>query len=287
MRAPVKTILSVLLTAGGLLSAQEPLHLHARTRRSSCSTWWRATGKARPSPTCGATRSRSSRTGRAARSSRSGSCGRRERTSPQHRRPPVSGDGRARHAEAATPSRANLVVLVFDVLPVATAPLARQGALDLLSKEFPANTWFAVFKVDRGGMRQLQAFTSDPARLASAVDFATTGDDARRGGTRDVAADGRERPATTTTPAAGPTRPDAPPNPVLAGIGAAGRSGAPGAREPDAGLRLALRPARPRPEPRARPGTEVDRLLRRGPRGARRRDRPPTTRRSARPTART
>jgi hypothetical protein len=38
--------------------------------------------------------------------------------------------------EAATPSRANLVILVFDTLPVATAALARQGALDLLSREF-------------------------------------------------------------------------------------------------------------------------------------------------------
>ncbi len=109
------------------------------------------------------------------------------------------------------------MVLVFDVLPVATAPLARQGALDLLSQEFPANTWFAVFKVDRG-MRLLQAFTSDPARLASAVDFATTGDDARRAGLAPSLQSVSSVPA-TTTPAAGPTRPDAPPNPVLAGIG--------------------------------------------------------------------
>ena len=82
-------------------------------------------------------------------------------------------------AEAEAPSRANLVVLVFDVLLVGTAPLARRGALDLVSREFPPNTWFAVFKVDDRGMRLLQPFTSDPARLASAVDFATTGDDAR------------------------------------------------------------------------------------------------------------
>jgi VWFA-related protein len=109
------------------------------------------------------------------------------------------------------------VILVFDTLPVATAPLARQGALDLLAKEFPANTWFAVFKIDRG-MRQLQAFTSDPTRLASAVDFATTGDDARRAGLATSLQTVSSVPA-TTTPAAGPTRPDTPPNPDLAGIG--------------------------------------------------------------------
>lgn len=121
-------------------------------------------------------------------------------------------------AEAATPSQANLVVLVFDVLPVATAPLARRGALDLLSREFPANTWFAIFKVDRS-MRLLQPFTSDATRLASAVDFATTGDDARHAGPTGSLQSLTTAP-TTTTAAAGPTRPDTPPNPVLAGIGA-------------------------------------------------------------------
>jgi VWFA-related protein len=116
--------------------------------------------------------------------------------------------------EAATPSRANLVVLVFDTLPVATAPLARQGALDLLSKDFPANTWFAVYKIDRG-MRQLQAFTSDPARLASAVDFATTGDDARRPGPVGSLQTLTIAPSTTSAPA-GPMVPDTPPVPQLA-----------------------------------------------------------------------
>ncbi len=132
--------------------------------------------------------------------------------------PPSASETGGSPGEAATPSRANLVVLVFDVLPVATAPLAREGALDLLSREFPANTWFAVFKVDRS-MRQLQPFTSDPARLASAVDFATTGDDARRAGPA-TSLQSLDAPAATTSPVAGPTRPDAPPNPVLAGIGA-------------------------------------------------------------------
>ena len=79
----------------------------------------------------------------------------------------------------ASPSRPNLVVLVFDSLPLVPARLARQGALDLISRDFPVDTWFAVFKIDRS-MRQLQPFTSDPRGLASAIDFATTGDDARR-----------------------------------------------------------------------------------------------------------
>jgi VWFA-related protein len=120
-------------------------------------------------------------------------------------------------AEAATPSRANLVILVFDNLPVANASLARQGALDLLSRDFPANTWFAVFKIDRS-MRQLQAFTSDPARLASAVDFATMGDDARRAGTTGSLQTLTIAPSTTSE-VASPTRPDLPPIPQLAGIG--------------------------------------------------------------------
>lgn len=108
-------------------------------------------------------------------------------------------------AEAEAPSRANLVVLLFDVLPVATAPLARRGALDLISREFPANTWFAVFKVDRG-MRLLQPFTTDAARLASAVDFATTGDDARRAGAELAPPPGPDvpTPAAATGPQTGP-----------------------------------------------------------------------------------
>ena len=112
------------------------------------------------------------------------------------------------------------MVLVFDVLPVATAPLARQGALDLLAKEFPANTWFAVFKVDRGGMRLLQAFTSDAARLASAVDFATTGDDARRAGPATSLQTVGRLPPRPIDPGGRATRPDAPPNPTSPGSAA-------------------------------------------------------------------
>ena len=220
MRAPVKTILSVLLTAGGLLSAQEPpptftsdtqvvlLDLVARDRKGKTVADLRA-DEIQVFEDGTRCEIQSFRLVRAP--------GGEAPAAPQAVRPPETP---ASAPDTATPSRANLVVLVFDVLPVATAPLARQGALDLLAREFPANTWFAVFKVDRGGMRLLQAFTSDASRLASAVDFATTGDDARAAGPAGSLQTVTTPPATTTTPAAGPTRPDAPPNPVLAGIGA-------------------------------------------------------------------
>ena len=193
MRAPVKTILSVLLTAGGLLPAQEPptfrsdtqvvlLDLVARDRKGKTVADLRA-DEVQVFEDGTRCEIESFRLVQAP-----------GEDEPAHRRPYRPPETAGSPAETATPSRANLVVLVFDVLPVATAPLARQGALDLLAKEFPANTWFAVFKVDRGGMRLLQAFTSDASRLASAVDFATTGDDARRGRTRGVAADGHDSP---------------------------------------------------------------------------------------------
>jgi VWFA-related protein len=128
--------------------------------------------------------------------------------------------------EAASPARANLVVLVFDVLPIAAARLARQGALDLLSKEFPADTWFSVYKVDRG-MRLLQPFTSDSARLASAVEFATAADDARSAGPA-PSLQSLDTPGETTRTPGEPTRPDVPPDPsappappALAGIASA------------------------------------------------------------------
>ncbi len=78
--------------------------------------------------------------------------------------------------EPAAPSRANLVVLLFDALNVNTAPYARQGALDLLGRSFPPNTWFAVFKVYTRGTMVLQPFTSDRNRLRATVIAATTGD---------------------------------------------------------------------------------------------------------------
>ena len=217
MRASVKTILSVLLTAGSILPTQEPptfrsdahvvlLDLVARDRKGQTVADLR-TDEVQVFEDGTRCEIESFRLVRAPG---------RDEPAPPKAAPSPETPGSA--PEATPPSRANLVVLVFDVLPVATAPLARQGALDLLAKEFPANTWFAVFKVDRGGMRLLQAFTSDASRLASAVDFATTGDDARRAGLA-PSLQSVSSVTETTTPAAGPTRPDAPPNPVLAGIG--------------------------------------------------------------------
>jgi len=91
---------------------------------------------------------------------------------------PVGGSAVAQ-APSPTPSRASLVVLVFDRLTTTTAPLARQGALDLVSRDFPADTWFAVFKVGYG-IRLLAPFTADPARLRSAIEAATAGDAQKR-----------------------------------------------------------------------------------------------------------
>ena len=150
MRAPVKTILSVLLTAGGLLPAQEPptftsdtqvvlLDLVARDRKGKTVADLRADEVQvfEDGTRCEISSFRLVQAPGKAEIAAGAPV-------------PSPSETTGSPAEAASPSRANLVVLVFDVLPVATAPLARQGALDLLAKEFPANTWFAVFKVDRG-----------------------------------------------------------------------------------------------------------------------------------------
>ena len=76
---------------------------------------------------------------------------------------------------AATATRPSLVVLIFDRLTTATAPLARKGAVDLLAGDFPPDTWFAVFKVGYG-VRMLASFTTDRAELQAAVEKATLGD---------------------------------------------------------------------------------------------------------------
>lgn len=80
----------------------------------------------------------------------------------------------------ATPTRASLVVLLFDRLTTRTAPLAREGALDLVSREFPPDTWFAVMKTGYG-VRLLAPFTTNPERLRSAIETATLGDPDLRG----------------------------------------------------------------------------------------------------------
>lgn len=81
-------------------------------------------------------------------------------------------------APGATPTRPSLVVLLFDRLTTAGAPLARKGGLDLVAREFPADTWFAVFKVGYG-IRLLASFTTDRARIERAIEQATLGDPER------------------------------------------------------------------------------------------------------------
>ena len=81
----------------------------------------------------------------------------------------------------ATPTRPSLVVLVFDPLTTLTAPLARKGALDLVSREFPADTWFAVFKLGYADLRLLTPFTTDAGRLRSSIEEATAGEPEWRG----------------------------------------------------------------------------------------------------------
>jgi len=100
-----------------------------------------------------------------------------------------------------TPVRPSLVVLVFDRLGTVSAPLARRGALDLLTRDFPPDTWFAVFGV-RYGVHLLQAFTTDRAQLQAAIERATLGDADK---------------AATRSPVDVNVRPVEPPAPVVAG----------------------------------------------------------------------
>lgn len=79
-----------------------------------------------------------------------------------------------------TPVRPSLVVLLFDRLTTTTAPLARRGALDLVSREFPADTWFAVMKIHYG-VRLLAPFTTRPEDLRRAIQEATSGEPDLRG----------------------------------------------------------------------------------------------------------
>jgi VWFA-related protein len=82
-------------------------------------------------------------------------------------------------SQPSAPSRANVVVLLFDLLGTDVAPAVREAALDLLGRSFPPNTWFAVYKIS-SGMRPLQGLTSHRGRLREAVLTATQGDDAKR-----------------------------------------------------------------------------------------------------------
>jgi VWFA-related protein len=118
----------------------------------------------------------------------------------------------------ATPSQANLVVLLFDELPISMARAARQGALELLKQRFPPNTWFAVFKVYTAGTRALQTFTAEPKDLAAAVQAATLGDDAHRHAAEAPDAQGIAPPA---SPPGLAQRPPDVPNDLAAAIGPA------------------------------------------------------------------
>ena len=94
--------------------------------------------------------------------------------------PPAPAVAAAPAGGPATPARASLVVLLFDRLTTPTAPLARKGALDLVSRDFPSDTWFAVLKVDYG-VNLLTAFTTDKERIRSSIETATLGDADVRG----------------------------------------------------------------------------------------------------------
>jgi VWFA-related protein len=74
---------------------------------------------------------------------------------------------------------ANVVALVFDLLDVDAAQRARQAALDMAGRQFPAGTWFTVFKVG-AGLRVLQPFTTDTATLPNAIALATRGNELPR-----------------------------------------------------------------------------------------------------------
>ena len=196
---------------------------------------------------------RCSRTGSAARSSRSGSSGRRARGTPVRPGPGRRTTTSAPPPESSSPSRANLVVLVFGGLNVDMAPSARRAALDLLGRSFPPNTWFAVHKITWQGMRELQPFTSHRDRLRAAVLAATTGDDAKPGRGR----------------ALGPRRGRAPRAPPPRG--GPGGTGAHSLGLGEAATFKGLLLDRAQPRRRSRP--QGCRLLRRGPRARRGGDR--------------
>ncbi len=94
---------------------------------------------------------------------------------------PAAQPGAAPVTTAVTPARPSLVVLVFDRLGTEWAPPARKAGLELLSRRFPPDTYFAVFKIAYR-LRLLEPFTTDPARLQAAVLKATAGDREKRVG---------------------------------------------------------------------------------------------------------
>ena len=89
--------------------------------------------------------------------------------------PPAPAGG----ADDERPAVGSLVILAFDQLGLEGAVNARRAALDFVGRSFPANTWFAVFKIGEG-LFPLQGFTGDPRKLKQAIERATTGVDQPR-----------------------------------------------------------------------------------------------------------
>ena len=77
------------------------------------------------------------------------------------------------------PLRPNVVILVFDRLGVEAAGTARQAATDFARREFPDETWFAVYEIG-DSVQVRQRLTSHPAALLAAIEQATTGGDRSR-----------------------------------------------------------------------------------------------------------
>ncbi len=89
------------------------------------------------------------------------------------------------------------------------AQRARQAALDMVGRQFPAGTWFTVFKVG-AGLRILQPLTTDPATLPDAITRATPGDARPREVSRNPGLDSATEDALSAALAAAETLPRPP-----------------------------------------------------------------------------
>jgi len=80
---------------------------------------------------------------------------------------------------AESPLRSNIVILVFDRLGLGAAREARQAATEFARRDFPEDTWFAVYEID-DNVRVHQRFTNNPLALPAAIEQATVGADQSR-----------------------------------------------------------------------------------------------------------
>jgi VWFA-related protein len=118
--------------------------------------------------------------------------------------PARPGPARAPAAPAAAPAAVgpagdglvSVVGLVFDQLGPEAAKNARAAALQLGGRSFPKGSVFAVFKIGQG-LSVLQSFTEDRARLAPAIEKATTGVDRARDPSRSAEFDNATEEAFT------------------------------------------------------------------------------------------